>query len=295
MSLHGKKFYILFFVSLSILFFCMAPKAFASPFSTYPGAKAKAMAGAFTAVADDPSSVWYNPAGFSTKRLQCTLEWSQAPTIDEEYGPVETDQTSWFLGSIVNLEWFKLMELEAGLFFYSPYTAKYWAYDDGSRQKAWGHVHETYQILGIPVAKAFLDGRLRLGMTLEWVLIDIGGSDISYRDQWGWVDVYNMNEDSGGGLSGSIGAQGILFENKDSSYNLTLGAVYRFKTSTDIGNKAVVNEYDQGINSIFFDKPQSFDIGMAFNKSFPTKENICLSAQFGSTDWGGASSGNEDF
>ncbi|MBF0200994.1 MAG: hypothetical protein HQK66_06735 [Desulfamplus sp.] len=288
----------LFFTAILLFSMVLIPpshKAWASPFMTFPGARAKAMAGAFTAVADDTSSVWYNPAGFNTKRVQCTMEWSQAPTIDEETGSIETDQTSWFLGAIVNLDWFKLMELETGLFFYSPYTAKYWAHDDGSRQKAWGHIHETYRILGIPLAKPFMDGRIRLGMTLEWVMLDIGGSDIAYRDPWGWEDGYSPLDDNGAGLSGSMGAQALVIQDKDKSYDIKAGAVYRLNSSTDIGKNAMVNSYDKGIDAVFFDKPQSMDFGVALNKWFPTKENICISFQFGLTDWGKAGGADEDF
>ena len=293
--MHNRKNILALIVFLSLYLFSIAEPGICSPFISFPGARAKAMAGAFTAVADDPSSVWYNPAGFATKKIDCTLEAAQATTIDEAQGPLENDQLSLFFGAVINLDWFKLIDLKTGLLFYSPYTAKYWAYDDAERQTAWGHVHETYQILGIPVAKSFFDDKLKLGLTLEWVLLDIGDSDINYRDQWGWADRYQPDNDSTNGLSGSIGVQGTVFEDKELSYNIKAGAVYRFKTSTDIGKEALNNEYDQGVESIFFDKPRSFDIGLAFEKSFATKENIYLSLQYGSTDWGGASGGNENF
>ena len=52
---------------------------YADPFMSYPGTRAKAMGGAFCAVADDASSVWYNPAGVAgDETFDFVLEWSQA-------------------------------------------------------------------------------------------------------------------------------------------------------------------------------------------------------------------------
>ncbi|MEA1966994.1 MAG: hypothetical protein U9N77_02060, partial [Thermodesulfobacteriota bacterium] len=50
-----------------------------------------------------------------------------------------------------------------------------------------------------------------------------------------------------------------------------------------------------GVGSVFFDKPQSFDLGISFAKTFTTDENFSLTLQYGSTDWGSASDGGDDF
>jgi hypothetical protein len=51
----------------SFIVFSGAP-SLANPFTSYPGARARAMAGAFTGIADDPFAVWFNPAGFAKEK-----------------------------------------------------------------------------------------------------------------------------------------------------------------------------------------------------------------------------------
>ncbi len=61
------KKYLLFFL---LLFFC-ASNAFAGNVDTYGiGSKATAMGGAFTAYADDPFAVYYNPAGLTQMKTE---------------------------------------------------------------------------------------------------------------------------------------------------------------------------------------------------------------------------------
>jgi len=65
-------------------------------FVNYPGTRAKAMGGAFVAVADDSSAWWYNPAGVATKGADLTLEFSTVPLIEND--TYDTNETGGFLG-----------------------------------------------------------------------------------------------------------------------------------------------------------------------------------------------------
>ena len=56
------------FITIFFLITLTGSQTFADPFMNYPGARAKAMGGAFTGIADDASAVWYNPAGLARVR-----------------------------------------------------------------------------------------------------------------------------------------------------------------------------------------------------------------------------------
>ena len=76
----------------SFIVFSGAP-SLAGPFTSYPGARARAMGGAFTGIADDASAVWFNPAGFAKEKgedgmTEFIIDWSQTTSIDEEDGPL---------------------------------------------------------------------------------------------------------------------------------------------------------------------------------------------------------------
>lgn len=62
----------------------------ADPWTSFPGTKARGMGTAFTAIADDPSAAWHNPAGlYQMNGLNLSLETGNAPKYqlhsDTEY------------------------------------------------------------------------------------------------------------------------------------------------------------------------------------------------------------------
>ncbi len=261
----------------------------AGPFSTFPGCRARSLAGAFTAVADDPSAIWYNPAGLADDEHDLVLEYAQAITINEKDGPLDVSQSSWFAGGSLNT-----IYGDIGLFFFSPYTPKYWAGDSGSRNVAWGHIHEIMQIISLPYAVSLFDERLKIGLELEYVNIDIEDSHLFLRDSYGIIDKYDLAEESAGDFTGSAGILLRLLDNDKRQF--TLGATYRAGTSTGIGIEAV-SERDttSSAGALFFDKPDSYDIGLAYKRIFSTAESLLFSLQYGSVDWGGARASGRSF
>lgn len=280
------------FTTFFAIFFLMAlfgSQALAGPFINYPGTKARAMAGAFTAIADDSSAVWFNPAGLAMETdqegiIDVIIDWSQATSIDEKDGPLRSDESAWFVGGKYSRE-----EFGVGLFYYNPYEIKYWAHNQAENDTAGGKVNEIVQVVGIPFAVSFFDGSLKLGATIEWVYLGIYDSRISYRDRWGWLDAYSTREQSTNGIAGSLGTLITLLDNEPHAFNIKLGGIYRFKSLTDIGNAASKGDNNDAVAQLFFDKPESFDIGISFTKAFPGIDSaLVLAAQYGSTDWGDA-------
>jgi hypothetical protein len=290
----GSKIFIILvtvFSSIALL----SPRSLAGPFMSYPGVRARAMGGAFTGIADDSSAIWYNPAGLAREKeedgadeegaIDISIEWSQAASIDEKDGPLRADESTLFAGGTYTCKEFGL-----GMSYYTPYTIKYWAHDQGKYDTAWGKVNEIIQTVGIPLAVSFIDGRVKLGMAMEMVHVAIHNSRVFYRDSWGWADEYPAAEESTDGLAGSGGTLITIIDDKARSFDLKLGGTYRLKSLTDIGSAALKAEKDEAVAQLFFDRPESFDVGLSLSKAFSSiGSSLVVGAQYGRTDWGSAS------
>lgn len=258
----------------------------ADPFMSYPGARAKALGGAFTGIADDASAAWYNPAGLAGETHNLTLEWSQAVTRDKEGGSLKAGSSAWFTGGQISYD-----EFGIGLFYYPPYTVKYWASDlnPGINNVAWGKVDEIIQTVSLPFSVSTFDGSLKIGGSLDWVHIGIDGSKIYLRDSGGNAKRYSIAKEGDNGFSGSIGALFTYFDNEPWPYKMRFGGTYRLKSSSDIGAAAMQADSDQAVARLFFDKPASYDLGLSLMREFTSIGSTLLFAtQYGSTDWGGA-------
>ena len=167
----------LIFFALSLL---LATDVWADPFLSYPGTRAKAMAGAFVAVADDSSACWYNPAGLATESFDLTLEFSQAPGFNDnrEYS---NEGTSIFLGFKGGSE-----KIGGGLFLYSPYSISYrFRVPDDSvyYDYLYGYLDETLYIYGF--VGALGNKFIKVGASLEMIYLDFGDSAFYGKNSWG--------------------------------------------------------------------------------------------------------------
>lgn len=87
-------------VAFLALFF-VAESAMASMVLSYPGTRARAMGSAFTAVADDSSAVWYNPAGLASGKSEFSFELSDVVKYDYSgfnSGKQTGNGTGYFIG-----------------------------------------------------------------------------------------------------------------------------------------------------------------------------------------------------
>lgn len=101
-----------------LLWLFLAVPALAGPFSSFPGSRARSMAGAFSAVADDLAAIWYNPAGLADRKNHLVVEWGQAVAVNGKEGSPEPSQTSWFAGGCLSTN--DTNNSGAGLFFDKP-------------------------------------------------------------------------------------------------------------------------------------------------------------------------------
>lgn len=129
-----KNIYAIFVITLFL-----STQIFASGFSIYEqGAKSTALAGAFVATANDPSAVFYNPAGLSSlEGLQLALGTTIINTSFAFSGPNEIDGKQYtkakegqFFPTHLYLSYRYNDRIAAGFGFYSPYgLASTWGSD----------------------------------------------------------------------------------------------------------------------------------------------------------------------
>lgn len=294
---------------LSCAFMLLIGTAYADPFISYPGTRARGMGGAFTAVADDASAVWYNPAGLvGGDEKEFIAEWSQAlarkkvtdpgnsftaALNNTSQGELDNDANKFFLGfktSNKKIGW--------GIFYLSPYSIDWYFPPQPKVNKAFGQLKEEMHIFGISGAISTLNDRLNFGISGEYVYTDYNDANVWYvRSKTG--NTYNVSrvdsiDDSVDGFSGSLGVLGVPLDNKPLALKIKVGGVYRFESSKNAdtgsttGTKLVTDQ-------LLFAKPASWDAGIAVTKAFTKiKSAFTLSAQYGVTDWSTANDGIEN-
>ncbi|MBF0225370.1 MAG: hypothetical protein HQK76_07935 [Desulfobacterales bacterium] len=266
--------FLFFFINIQI--------CFASVFASYPGTKAMSMAGAFTAVSDDASAVWYNPSGFADGTSSFICGFSQISHIDEKDGPLNSEEKRMFVGINASYE-----EFGVGIFYFVPYAPKFWSYDEGLKDWAWGKSDELIHIVSLPFAVSFLETNVKVGMTLEWVHLGFSDSQIYYRDKWNWSEDYLTPKSKADGISGSIGTLIKLTEADEFfPFSINIGGTYRFSSTAKLESKILKKSEDKGVTRLFFDKPESFDIGISSLSFLPSIDSqFLVSFQYGKVDW----------
>lgn len=271
----------------------------ADPFASSPGARARAMAGAFTAVADDCSAVWYNPSGIAGEKAAATFGWSQAGAVRGVEGELDADEQAWLVGAQFSGEDQEAeiaggLKYGVGIYYLTPYTMHYWAHDPAGYDVAWGQVNEGMQIISLPLALSSPEGRFKVGGTIEWVRTSVTCPEIFYRDPYNWAAPFSTDEASDTGFSGSLGALGVLVRNEKVGFELTLGGVYRLDGATDMGAELPSKNGGRAVADFFFDKPESVEIGLAATQALPAKARVILSGQYSTIDWGGGAAHTYD-
>ncbi len=162
------------------------------------GSRATALGGAFTAVADDFSAVWYNPAGIAQiDRAALTLApiysqpslWLDDPGVGRSDVPVP-NAGGMYIGFVAPVgRLFKVEELVFGMALYSPYDyvlqTELPARADARYLPAFG---DGYRRMSAAFALAYrLFGRVSLGLGID-LFMDLGGGSVialsAPKTQW---------------------------------------------------------------------------------------------------------------
>lgn len=275
----------------------LARQAQCDPFVSYPGTKARSMGSAFVAVADDISSIWYNPAGFS-KKSKILAEVSTATEVDDfhvasdgqilSYGNYDSTNWTYFVGGV-----FSRNTWNFSLALFQPYQIQ-WGInlrDEGISGKL--DEDMTVGSFGISKRLEFRTGKSFLpygsiGGTVEYINIDGKDSNLYAYSYGNW---YRLDEDdlSENAVSGSVGILLTLFELKKgtkgaANFKVNLGAVYRFKSSKDLSATSTINS--EKFKAVAFKKPQSWDVGLSLIKKVFSRWRLTLSGQYGEVDYG---------
>ncbi len=298
-----KRFVILLstIFLITILTIVLKEKVYADPWFNYPGTRARAMGGAFVAIADDSSACWYNPAGLATEGSDFSLEVYQMATPDAFYD--DEKEYNGFLGfkagnQNVGVGFLIFAPYKIGLYFYDYYYDDYYGYYYDIN----GYLNETVYISSFGFA--FGNRFIKLGIAFEYLLLDYSESNIKvydyydYYDYYYYYDYYNsyetsLKEDFSMGVSGSVGILIHPMNLKDHNLDLRIGAVYRFPSSLKISNEeyTIYDYYGYPITialdleEILFKKPSSYDVGIATTIPLFDLGYLTLSGQYGEVDY----------
>ncbi|WP_419658180.1 putative membrane protein [Desulfosarcina variabilis str. Montpellier] len=267
--------------SILVFIFTNLP-VLADPWISYPGTRARSMGGAFTAVADDSSAIWYNPAGLTGKKgIDVIVEYSQA--VDIENSEFTNGENKFFVAAD-----FRGKKIGLGIAYFSPYTIS-WNYPE-STNSIYGTLKEDINVLSFGLAFPSFNERLKIGGTVELVTIDYGDSSL-YRDSYGYTYQESNSDSSTSGFSGSIGVLLDAIKIDSSAFTMKIGGVYRFKTS--VGDTKTDDEIE---DNILFGRPPSYELGLSMAKGITRfKSTITASVQYGNTDWSEANSNDYSY
>lgn len=256
---------------------CVIPvTAFADTMISYPGTAARAMGGAYTAVGQDASAVWYNPAALSYDAKDLILEYSNAPNIDYSKGEVDSNEHAFF-GAFKSGD----DDFGWGLFIYTPYSWNFLVFSP----EATGDLEQDLYLFGLGLSKKVMSsdtyGTLRVGGTIEGTFLAFGDSELvnSFGSE---IEIDAANDSVG--FSGSVG---VLYElpvqKLVTGLKASIGAVYRFESvGEDTSNIDELDVFDD----IAVHKPSSWDVGFSVTQSIDKyRSKITLSGQYGRTEY----------
>ncbi len=285
---------LLILLSLSLLIF--SPETKAGNVDTFGiGAKATSLGGAFSAYADDPSAVYYNPAGLTQidrptfsvgfEVLSPDIKIHNYRAVDGDGNRVEPYDVSFsdtssnlvvpFAGFATHL-W---QNLYFGIAAYVPYGLHIKWSDDPSKNPAVYNGFESYYVRGVvtPTLAVKLTDRLSAGFGISFGRSDAGTQRRIYAPSIptlnGRVIEGNLHDDFN--VSFNLG---FLYRIYD---NLSVGVTYRSRTKTDFKGTVEVKGIDKVGASTSIDHPDQLQLGLKYQ---PNKR-LTLTADVVWTNW----------
>jgi hypothetical protein len=250
------------------------------------------MAGAVSALAD-PASVWYNPAGLAQQPPSARFQIYQATELDAENDELGTNPRI-FGGFQTNVGvW------TSGLFFFTPYSMRYGVDASGEDGRVSGRVEADYHTVSFPLALSAGNGRLKMGATLDWNYVSVGGSRLT-----GTFNTDNprnpgtalaVEAEEPGGVSFSAGVSYRLLDYQSSGIRVRVGAVYRSGATDDLSNQAgadgqteeelLAAERNRLTDKVLFGRPSSMALGLATVGDLVNGRQWALALQWDQTSW----------
>ncbi len=285
---------LLTLLSLSLLIF--SPETKAGNVDTFGiGAKATSLGGAFSAYADDPFAVYYNPAGLTqidtptlsvgSEVLNPHLKIHNYRAVDgdgnrvEPYGASFTDTSDNLIAPHFGFATPLWENLYFGIAAYVPYGLHIKWSDDPSKNPAVYNGFESYYVRGVvtPTLAVKLTDRFSAGFGISFGRSDAGTQRRIYAPSIptlnGRVIEGNLHDDFN--VSFNVG---FLYRIYD---NLSVGVTYRSRTKTDFKGTVEVKGIDKVGASTSIDHPDQLQLGLKYQ---PNKR-LTLTADVVWTNW----------
>jgi len=227
-------------------------------YAAYPGSRAAAMAGVFTAQADDSTAIWYNAAAlaqYDFVKGDATLEFGQRPVSDN--GSLSTESFLKYAAaySRLNLPNFQKTPVGIGISYFSPIklTRHIDAPQSLVNDNEFGNINTTYHQIS-SMATVAVGRSLSFGATLDFI--------------WLSIDCVNYSPCVDNGptaLGSSLSTMLNLIDNK--SIKIQMAATWRTKAKL-----AYRSTPQSGIGTVLIDyvpdRPDSKTLG--FNLQIPS-------------------------
>ncbi len=259
------------------------------------GAKATALGGAFSAYADDPFAVYYNPAGLTQierptlslgfEVLNPKLKVHNFEAVDgdgnrvEPYGISFSDSSDNLVVPHFGFATHLWNNVYFGIAAYVPYGLHIKWESSPSRNSAAYNGFESYYVRGVvtPTMAIKLTDRLSAGFGVSFGRSDAGTQRRIYAPSIPSLHGRVIKGDLHDDLNVSFNF-GLLYKPYD---NFSVGLTYRSKTDTDFEGTVEVKGVDKVGASTKIDHPEQLQLGLKYS---PNKR-LTLTTDFVWTRW----------
>jgi len=306
---------------LLTMFICiMSNNLYADPFTNAPGERARAMGGAFAAIADDSSCFWHNPAGLAIMKANIDIQFSAIQALVRKPEPENLNNAIIGTHQKYDIKTGDLsFSIGAGfgpgsiiMYYHKPYFINH-HYNPRKRENipivesAFGQVNEEIYSIGVGYGLSSSNKKYSLGWTIDYLNMKSNYSNIwqinGYNDQndttfYRYIGSDGRTYDA---RSGSIGIMMKPFDNFFKSYLFSIGSVYRLpchgirrekETDTFLEEyfkvfypafAAHLVQAGPFFDQLIIERPPSFDLGLAIRRQGNSR--LSLAVQYGFVDW----------
>ncbi|HUP45166.1 MAG TPA: outer membrane protein transport protein [Thermoanaerobaculia bacterium] len=282
------------FLSLSVAFLIATPALPSGFMIPEQGAKASAMSGAFTAIADDPSAVFYNPAGLAQQRRLSGIAGATFITFDNSFrGDPNDELTSGATGRYDNHLFivpnaYAVVPIGENMTFGIGTFAAFGLRTDWADPWIGRFISRDVNLKTASVEPALAwqtsDGRFAVGAGVEYRLARVTlerNNGVLSPFTGRIVDVANiyLDGDWAGGVAWNAG---VLLEPND---RFRFGLSYRSDMDIDIDGEAVFTQIPTGNPQLDAIVAAGLPMDQRISATIPFPAHLALGLGYGGAAW----------